>query len=61
MGGVMPIGVEAFPFHFQNAGLIFEVAPFYVTDQDSKYNAGLRTVAGFVFYFPKKSGIKNNP
>ena len=26
-GAVVPIGVEAFPFPFQNAGLIFEVAP----------------------------------
>jgi hypothetical protein len=60
LGGVMPIGVEAFPFSFQNAGLFFEVAPFYVTDHDSKYNAGFRTVAGLVFYFPKRSPAKSN-
>jgi hypothetical protein len=53
-GGVMPIGVEAFLFSFQNAGLFFEAAPFYVTD-GSAWHAGIRTVAGFVFYFPRKT------
>ncbi|MGZ3883083.1 MAG: hypothetical protein ACXVP0_01970 [Bacteroidia bacterium] len=54
-GGVMPIGVEAFPFPFQNAGLFFEVAPFYTVDNRNDFYGGLRTVAGFVFYFPKKT------
>jgi hypothetical protein len=54
-GAVIPIGVEAFPFPFQNAGLIFEVAPFYTVDDRNDYVAGLRTVAGFVFYFQKKT------
>ena len=53
-GVVVPIGVEAFPFPFQNAGLFFEAAPFYVSNFESKWYAGIRTVAGFVFYFPKK-------
>ncbi|MDF2437402.1 MAG: hypothetical protein K0Q95_1778 [Bacteroidota bacterium] len=53
-GGVMPIGVEAFPFPFQNAGLIFEVAPYYMEDFHNVYNGGLRTLAGFIFYFPFK-------
>lgn len=51
-GGVLPVGVEAFPFPFQNAGLFFEAAPFYTTAGGSDWNAGIRTVAGFVFYFP---------
>lgn len=54
-GGVLPIGVEAFPFPFQNAGLFFEAAPFYTINQDNQWNSGIRTVAGFVFYFPQKS------
>jgi hypothetical protein len=58
LGGVMPIGVEAFPFPFQNAGLFFEVAPFFTHDFEKSYYGGLRTVAGFVFYFPVKE--KNN-
>lgn len=63
-GLVAPLGVEAFPFPFQNAGLFFEVAPFFtessgfflhnMTGKGSNYVAGLRTVAGFVFYFPRK-------
>lgn len=53
-GVVVPIGVEAFPFPFQNAGLFFEAAPFYVSNFESKWQAGIRTVAGFVFYFPTK-------
>ena len=53
-GAVIPIGVEGFPFAFQNAGVFFEVAPYYTSDWVKDYNAGLRTVAGFVFYFPIK-------
>ena len=54
-GAVLPIGVEAFPFPFQNAGLIFEVAPYCVSDINSKWIGGIRTIAGFVFYFPTKN------
>lgn len=54
-GVIVPVGVEAFPFPFQNAGLFFEAAPFYVSDFKSKDNAGIRTTAGFVFYFPLKA------
>lgn len=53
-GAIIPIGVEAFPFPFQNAGLFFEAAPFFETDHTSNWQGGIRTVAGFVFYFPKK-------
>lgn len=53
-GGVIPIGVEAFPFPFQNAGLFFESAPFFTHDLEHVYSAGIRTVAGFLFYFPLK-------
>lgn len=54
-GVIVPVGVEAFPFPFQNAGLFFEAAPFYVADFNAKKdNAGIRTAAGFVFYFPVK-------
>ena len=52
-GAFIPIGVEAFPFPFQNAGLFFEAAPFFETDTKSNWQGGIRTVAGFVFYFPK--------
>ena len=52
-GAIVPIGVEGFPFSFQNAGIFFEVAPFFETDDRSNWQGGLRTVAGFVFYFPK--------
>lgn len=55
-GAIIPIGVEAFPFPFQNAGLIFEAAPYCVSDMHAKLTGGIRTVAGFVFYFP----VKNN-
>jgi hypothetical protein len=58
-GGLIPIGVEAFPFPFQNAGLFFEAAPFYTVDNRNDFYAGLRTAAGFVFYFTKKP--KENP
>lgn len=55
-GIAVPVGVEAFPFPFQNAGLFFEAAPFYVIDPFSRRdNAGIRTAAGFVFYFPVKA------
>ncbi len=54
-GAIIPIGVEGFPFSFQNAGIFFEVAPFFETDDKSNWQGGLRTVAGFVFYFPKKT------
>ena len=54
-GAIIPIGVEAFPFPFQNAGLIFEAAPYCVSDIHSKLSGGIRTVAGFVFYFPTKN------
>ncbi len=53
-GPIIPIGVEAFPFPFQNAGLFFEAAPYFETDDRSNWQGGIRTVAGFVFYFPKK-------
>lgn len=55
-GLTVPVGVEAFPFPFQNAGLFFEAAPFYVIDPiTERNNAGIRTAAGFVFYFPVKA------
>lgn len=49
-----PIGVEAFPFPFQNAGLFFEAAPFYVTAGGNDINYGIRTSSGFVFYFVRQ-------
>jgi hypothetical protein len=58
-GPIFPIGVEAFPFPFQNAGLFFEAAPFYVTDKNAHYYTGIRTAAGFVFYFPLKPKIED--
>jgi hypothetical protein len=58
-GAVMPVGVEAFPFPFQNAGLFFEAAPFYTIREDT-FRAGIRTVAGCVFYFPKKAKPKTD-
>ncbi len=54
-GAVIPIGVEAFPFPFQNAGLFFEASPFFETDNHCNWQGGIRTVAGFVFYFLKKT------
>ena len=54
-GFVTPIGVEAYPFPFQNAGLFFEAAPFCTWMTDGNNNIGVRTVAGFVFYFIRKS------
>jgi hypothetical protein len=59
IGAVLPVGVEAFPFPFQNAGLFFETAPFYTQDTHNVYYAGIRTVAGFVFYFPVKEEKKS--
>ncbi len=53
-GAVFPVGVEAFPFPFQNAGLFFEAAPFIMTDPNQNYYSGIRTTAGFIFYFPCK-------
>lgn len=53
-GFVTPVGVEAFPFPFQHAGLFFEAAPFSTWTGTGTNNTGIRTVAGFVFYFLKK-------
>lgn len=53
-GAVIPVGVEAFPFPFQNAGLFFEAAPFMMSDPNQNYYSGIRTSAGFVFYFLRK-------
>lgn len=53
-GFVTPVGVEAFPFPFQHAGLFFEAAPFCAWQRNGNANAGIRTVAGFVFYFLKQ-------
>lgn len=51
----LPVGVEAFPFPFRNAGLFFEVAAYFVSDLRSGNNiAGLRAASGFLFYFPVK-------
>ena len=59
-GAIIPIGVEAFPFPFQNAGLFFEAAPYFETDDRSNWQGGIRTVAGFVFYFMKKNKKTDN-
>jgi len=59
-GIVTPVGVEAFPFPFQNAGLFFEAAPFYTASHEGIWNGGLRTVAGFIFYIPKKTKHEKN-
>jgi hypothetical protein len=53
-GFVTPLGIEAFPFPFQNAGLFFEAAPFCTWNNERNTNLGVRTVAGFVFYFVRK-------
>ena len=53
-----PIGVEAFPFPFQNAGLFFEAAPFYLTAGGDEINYGIRTSSGFVFYFVRQDKTK---
>jgi hypothetical protein len=54
-GLVVPIGAEAFPFPFQNAGLFFEAGFFALSDPHQHYYSGIRTAAGFVFYFLKKA------
>ena len=53
-GFVLPLGVEAFPFAFQNAGLFFEAAPFCAWTTHDNANLGIRTVAGFAFYFIRR-------
>jgi len=58
-GVVVPVGVEAFPFPFQNAGLFFEAAPFVTSDPHQNYYSGIRTSAGLVFYFLRKAKITN--
>jgi hypothetical protein len=57
VGVAMPVGVEAFPFPFQNAGVIFSIAPFYTSDLEGDIYAGMRSTGGFVFYFPKKENV----
>lgn len=52
-GTVMPIGIEAFPFPFQHAGLFFETAPCLTLSANTNWNAGIRTAAGIVFYIPE--------
>jgi hypothetical protein len=55
-GMIVPVGLEAFPFPFQNSGLFFGATPFYVIEPIAqKEKAGIRTAAGFVFYFPMKT------
>ena len=55
-GLTVPVGVEAFPFPFQNAGLFFEVAPYFVSDfRSNNNNYGIRATSGFIFYFPTKA------
>jgi len=56
-GFIAPLGVEAFPFPFQNAGLFFETGFYTTFSADKSVNLGLRSVAGFVFYFIKKEKI----
>ncbi|PBQ33459.1 hypothetical protein CNR22_17305 [Sphingobacteriaceae bacterium] len=58
-GLVVPVGVEAFPFPFQNAGLFFEAAAFCMSDPQQNYYSGIRTSAGFVFYFIRKPKLSN--
>lgn len=54
-GLVIPVGVEAFPFPFHYAGLFFEAGLFALSDPEQHYYSGIRTAAGIVFYFPKKT------
>jgi hypothetical protein len=55
-GIALPVGVEAYPFPFQNAGLFFEVAPYFVSDLRTSNNIwGFRAASGFMFYFPAKT------
>lgn len=56
-GFIAPFGVEAFPFPFQNAGLFFETGIYSTFASDKSVNFGLRSVAGFVFYFIKKEKV----
>lgn len=56
-GFIAPFGVEAFPFPFQNAGLFFETGLYTTFATDKTVNFGLRSVAGFVFYFIKKEKV----
>jgi hypothetical protein len=50
-GVVAPLAVEAFPFPFPNAGLFFEVGPYYTTDFSGQFHGGFRTASGINFYF----------
>ncbi|WMJ73194.1 hypothetical protein RCC89_08465 [Cytophagaceae bacterium ABcell3] len=50
-GVVAPIAVEGFPFPFPNAGLFFEVAPYYSSDFNGNFHSGFRTVSGINFFF----------
>lgn len=56
-GFITPLGVEAFPFPFQNAGLFFETGFYTTFSADKTVNLGLRSVAGFVFYFIKREKV----
>lgn len=56
-GFIAPFGLEAFPFPFQNAGLFFETGLYTTFASDKTVNFGLRSVAGFVFYFIKKEKV----
>lgn len=60
-GFIVPVGVEAFPFPFQNAGLFFEAGAFILSDSEHNYYSGIRTAAGFVFYFLRNSKPPANP
>ncbi|MES2587611.1 MAG: hypothetical protein V4622_01445 [Bacteroidota bacterium] len=53
-GMILPIGIEAFPFPFQNGGLFFEVAPYFTNDKNNLQNLGIRTTSGFIYYITKK-------
>lgn len=54
-GVVIPLGIEAFPFPFQNGGLFFEVAPYFTSDKVNYQNLGIRSSSGFIYYFTSKS------
>lgn len=54
-GIIVPVGVEAFPFPFQNAGLFFESAPNALWDKAGNWSGAIRTAAGFIFYFLRSS------
>jgi hypothetical protein len=54
-GMVLPIGIEAFPFPFQNGGLFFEIAPYFSNDKTNLQNIGVRSSSGFIYYFTAKS------